>query len=65
MTLHVFPNEQGGWAVQLEGTDEPISVHQTEWLAEKSALERAYAVGGRVVVSSAATHASISLRAIE
>jgi len=39
--LHIVPNQLGGWCVQREGSDQPLSEHNSETDAERAAVRAA------------------------
>ena len=48
--LHVLPNRVGGWRVEREGHDEPLSEHNSETDAEGAAVSEARVTGTPEVV---------------
>ena len=48
--LHVLPDRVGGWRVEREGHDEPLSEHNSETDAEGAAVSEARVTGTPEVV---------------
>jgi len=48
--LHVIPDQVGGWRVQREGEERPLSEHNSETEAESAAVREARATGTPDVV---------------
>ena len=43
--IHVVPDRVGGWQVQREGVDQPLSAHNSATDAESAAVSEARATG--------------------
>ncbi len=48
--IHVVPHDRGGWCVQCEGDERPLSEHGSETEAELVATRHAAATGAPEVV---------------
>jgi hypothetical protein len=48
--LHVLPDHVGGWRVEREGADRPLSEHDSETDAEHAAVHEAEMTGTPAIV---------------
>ena len=48
--LHVVPDHVGGWSVRRDGTDQPLSQHDSATAAEGAAVRQARATGAPEVL---------------
>jgi hypothetical protein len=49
-SLHVLPDRVGGWRVEREGDDTPLSEHNSETAAEGAAVNEARVTGTLEIV---------------
>jgi hypothetical protein len=49
-SLHVIPDERGGWHVRTDGAEPPLSDHTSATAAERAAQRHARTVGAETIL---------------